>query len=244
MTKLCQIVAVTKGVGNKTEQIRTGVYHQLQKAEPLSGITRTYHKLDDADPDLPAERKHVQVTVDGQLQLVRDAMIRLLDVTATRDYGNCHAVADVVVDGQVLVRDAPVSYLLFLEKQLVGLRTILTKLPTLDPAEQWTFNDDLQVYVTDEARTVRTRKVMRNHVLAEATDRHPAQVQPYSEDQVQGYWHTVRHSGAVPAKRVRELANRVDAVLDAVKYAREQANGTEINDVAVGANVLDYILSV
>lgn len=48
-------------------------------------------------------------------------------------------------------------------------------------------------------------QVPRNHVKAEATDKHPAQVEVYHEDVPVGYWTTVKFSGALPARRVNEL---------------------------------------
>lgn len=71
-------------------------------------------------------------------------------------------------------------------------------------------------------RTVRTKKVPRNHVKAEATDKHPAQVDVYYEDVPVGYWTTVKFSGALPARRVNELLDRVEKLQQAVKFAREE----------------------
>lgn len=45
----------------------------------------------------------------------------LFDVTATKDWANCEARADVTVDGWVLVSAVPVSCLLFLEKRLTDI---------------------------------------------------------------------------------------------------------------------------
>ncbi|MEV0352079.1 hypothetical protein AB0H88_40475 [Nonomuraea sp. NPDC050680] len=107
---------------------------------------------------------------------VAKALTRLFDVTATKDWTNATAKADVVVDGETLISGAPVTYLLFLEKQLVDLHTFVSKLPTLDPAETWSFDDNAETWRTEPVKTTRTKKVPRNHVLAEATDKHPAQV--------------------------------------------------------------------
>lgn len=41
----------------------------------------------------------------------------MFDVVATQDFANCQAKADVMVEGRVLIKDAPVTHLLFLEKQ-------------------------------------------------------------------------------------------------------------------------------
>jgi hypothetical protein len=84
--------------------------------------------------------------------------------------------------------------------------------------------------------------VPRNHVKAEATEKHPAQVEVYHEDIVVGLWTKIAFSGAVPRKRVNELLSRVGKLQDAVKYAREEANGVEVADQRIGEKVFGYLL--
>lgn len=95
---------------------------------------------------------------------------------------------------------------------------------------------------TEPVRTLRTKKVPRNHVKAEATEKHPAQVEVYYEDVPIGYWTTVKFSGgALPARRVNELLDRVEKLQQAVKFAREEANGAEVTDQRVGDAVFGYL---
>lgn len=89
--------------------------------------------------------------------------------------------------------------------------------------------------------TVRSRKVLRNHVKAEATEHHPAQVDVYTEDVAVGTWTTTKFSGALPATRVRELRDRVVKLQQAVKFAREQANATAVTDAKAGDAVFGYL---
>ena len=81
----------------------------------------------------------------------------------------------------------------------------------------------------------------RNHVKAEATEKHPAQVEVYYEDIAVVYWTTVKFSGALPAKRINEILDRVVALQNAVKFAREEANNTDAVDQQVGAAVFGYL---
>ena len=165
----------------------------------------------------------------------------MFDVTATKDVANGLARADVVVEGTILLSQVPVTYLLFLEKQLVDLHTFVKKLPVLDASETWVFDQSADCWSTEPVQTVKTKKIPRNHVKAEATEHHPAQVDVYYEDVVVGHWRTVKFSGALPAKRVNELVERVEKLQQAVKYAREEANNLEVQDVKVGASVLNYV---
>ena len=49
---------------------------------------------------------------------VAGILTRLFDVTLTKDTANCTARADVKIGDSVLLPAVPVTYLLFLEKQL------------------------------------------------------------------------------------------------------------------------------
>ena len=241
MAKLNQIITVEKGIKSKSFQELTEAHHTVQKPALLSGITRSYQPKDDEGEQLPPESTKVQVRVQETLRDIASTLTRLFDVTATKDATNSVAKADVAVDGTTLLTDVPVTYLLFLEKQLTDINTFVRKLPVLDAAESWSFNESADAWATDPVKTIRTKKVPRNHVKAEATEKHPAQVEVYYEDIAVGYWTTVKFSGSLPAKRVSELLDRVEKLQQAVKFAREEANNTEAVDRKVGDKVFGYL---
>ena len=239
--KLNQIIAVEKGVKSKSFADLTDAHHAVQKTGPLAGISRSYQPKDEEGEQLPPESTRVQLKAEEILRAVAGSLTRLFDVTATKDWSNLTARADIVVDGQTIAREVPVTYLLFLEKQLVDLHTFVKKLPVLDAAESWTRDDSTDSWKTDPVRTIRTKKVPRNHVKAEATEKHPAQVDVYYEDVAVGYWTTVKFSGALPAKRVNDILDRVLKLQTAVKFAREEANNVEVVDQRVGGAVFGYL---
>ena len=240
-TKLNQIIAVEKGVKSKAHQDLTAAHHGLQKPALLAGISRTYQPKDEEGEQLPPESTRVQVRTEDVLRQTAKTLTRLFDVTATKDWANCVARADVTVEGRVLLTGVPVAYLLFLEKQLTDLNTFVRKLPVLDAAESWTQDPSTDDWRTEPVRTLRTKKVPRNHVKAEATEKHPAQVEVYYEDVPVGYWTTVKFSGALPARRVNELLDRVEKLQQAVKFAREEANASEVVDQRAGDPVFGYL---
>ena len=242
MTKLNQIIAVEKGVKSGTTRRITDLHRDVQKDALLSGISRTYQPRDEEGDHLPGESTRVQIKAEDVLTEAAQVITRLFDVTLTKDHANTVARADVVVDGHPLLRDVPVTYLLFLEKQLTDVHTFVAKLPVLDPSADWAFDEARECYITAPAKTARSQKVPRNHVLAEATPQHPAQVQMYMEDVPVGDWTTVKFSGALPAARVRTLLGRVTALQQAVKYAREEANATDITDREAGEKIFGYLL--
>jgi len=172
-------------------------------------------------------------------------LTRLFDVIATKDDANTRARADVIVDGRVLVRDVPATTLLFLEKYFDDeLATYVKQLATLDPAQVWHFSDDVNAFVTDPIKTHKAQKIPRNNVKAWPTKDHTnivPQVETYYEDKVVGYWTTIHQSGAVPAKQVREYLDRLWTLREAVKFARERANQTPVQDQKIGQALLDWL---
>ncbi|GHO77968.1 hypothetical protein KSD_57390 [Ktedonobacter sp. SOSP1-85] len=241
--KLNQIIAVEKGTKSRTFQELTEAHHALQKPTLLSGISRTYRPKDEEGEQLPPESTRVQVKAEDIIRKTIETLTKLFDVTATKDWANCVAKADVVVDGQVLLAQVPATYLLFLEKQLVDLHTFVKKLPVLDASESWNFDASADNWATEPVQTTRTKKVPRNHVKAEATEKHPAQVEVYYEDIIVGYWRTVKFSGSLPARRVNELLARVEKLQEAVKFAREEANSIEVSEQKLGEKVFNYLFA-
>ena len=239
--KLNQVIAIEKGTKSRSLQDLTESHHALQKPALLAGISRTYRPKDEEGEQFPPESTRVQVKSEDVIRQTTEALTKLFDVVATKDWANCSAKADIVVDGKTLVAQVPATYLLFLEKQLVDLHTFVKKLPVLDASESWTFDPSADCWVTEPMQTLKTKKVPRNHVKAEATEKHPAQVEVYYEDIVVGSWRTVKFSGALAAKRVNELLGRVERLQEAVKFAREEANNLEVEERKVGQQILSYL---
>ncbi len=242
MPKLNQILAIEKGIKTETFQKLTEAHHQLQRSTSLTGLSKNYQPRDEEGEPLPSEFTKVQVNAENVLKETRTVLGKLFDVTATKDWANCTAKANVVVDGQTIMEGVPATYLLFLEKQLTDLQTFIRKLPVLDSSENWTLDPSDGIWKTAPVETIRTKKVPRNHVKAEATEKHPAQVEVYMEDVPVGRWRTVKMSGALPANRITELTERVEKLQQAVKFAREEANNLQTENVEVSERFFRYLL--
>ncbi|HEY1352798.1 MAG TPA: hypothetical protein VGF67_24550 [Ktedonobacteraceae bacterium] len=242
-TKLNQTIAIEKSVKSRALQELTEAHHSLQKAALLAGISRTYRPKDEEGEQFPPEATRVQIKAEEIIGKTTETLTKLFDIVATKDWANCQARADIVVDGQKLLGAVPATFLLFLEKQLTELHTFIKKLPVLDAAETWTFDQSADCWSTEAILTQKTKKVPRNHVKAEATEHHPAQVEVYYEDVTVGHWRTLKFSGALPARRVNELLARVEKLQEAVKFAREEANSLEVENVKTGEAILGYLFA-
>jgi hypothetical protein len=241
--KLSQVLAIEKTAKSRGETAFTKAHHTLEKKEPLSGISRTYEPLNEDGETLPSESTKVQVKVEDQVKIVQAELSNLLDITAQKDYANCVASADIVVDGQVLAEKVPVTYLLVLEKKLVDLFTFVSKLPLLDPSVDWEYDPNSGVYKSETLKTNRTKKVPRVLVKAPATDKHQADTEVWHEDIIVGTWNTIRFSGAETSDYVNGLKDKVEALQKAVKIAREEANTTDAPQQNVGSALMDFIFA-
>lgn len=246
MKKLCQYIAIESSVKSRVTAELTEAHKDLQKNDLFNGHSRKYEPRNE-DPSsplgekLPEENKKVVARAEAIVKLTLDRLVEQYDLAATRDWGNCVAKADVEVDGKVLLKDVPVTHLLFLEKRVDDLLTFIRKLPSLDPTENWEYNASQDLSATPPVQSVRTKKISRALVMYEATKEHPAQVKEITEDMQAGTWSTIKYSSAIPLQRKNEMLRRAEELQKAVKFAREKANATEVEDKKVGRTLLDFV---
>lgn len=245
MAQLNQILAVEKGQQTKSNDEYTSFYREFAVPTLFEGLSKTYQPAADDGAQYPPDYKGVQRTVADSLERVADILTRRFDLTLTKDAANTQAKADIVVDKEVLIKDVPVTYLLFLEKQMVELLVFVKAIPTLDPALRWQPypNTATGWYETDEVQTHKTKKVENVVVLYPSTKEHPAQVAIRPEDVLEGYWSTSKFSGAIPAAEKQDLLDRVATLTAAIKFAREKANTLEITQQHAGEKLLGYVFA-
>ena len=241
--KLNQVIAIEKGVKSRVYGELTNLNKMAQKSELFNGFYKQYQKLDEEGENLPPESKQVTIKSGSVMKRASDLLSELFDVTAKKDWANMEARADVVVDGVKLIEGAPVTFLLFLEKQLNDVHKLVSNLPELETSETWAEDKVNNLYQTAPTTTHRTKKVAKPIVLYDATADHPAQTQLISEDVLAGHWNLVKQSGALPYKKKVATLKRIQSLVDAIKESREAANaGTTITAPEIGASVFNYIL--
>jgi hypothetical protein len=239
--QLNKILAVEKGVKVRTYSALTEMHKAAQVAALFQGFTKTYEPVaENGLPQAPQAQK-VQKNAEEMFAEAQKALVDLFDVTATKDWGNQLAKADLVVDGTVILKDVPATYLLFLDKQLSDLRTLIGSTTELDGSVDWSKDPSTGLFKSPAIQTQTTTKVQEALVKYPATDKHPAQTEMITIDRVVGHWFNVKQSGALPTPRKKELLGRVQKLLDSVKTALEDANMTRVEDQKTGNAVLGYI---
>lgn len=244
MAKLNQILAVEKGEKTKTQKSLTELHHKAQKAALYEGRVRTYKPNTEDGETLPPEKQLVQLHGGKVLAEVQSLLQPMWDLIAEKDIANAKtAFSSVIVDDQVILEDVPVTYLLFLEKQLTDVATFVAKMPTLDPSETWEYSESQGCYCTGKTWVNRSKKELRNHVKAPATPEHPAQVETYAEDVVIGRYETIRYSGALSVERKSQIQDRIHTLKNAVLAARERANMTETEKQNVADPIFSFLFT-
>lgn len=242
--KLNQVIAISNGEKARKISEFSKAYHLFKRRDVFEGLTKRYNPFKE-DPtganNLPDEDKVVQTTVTALIELAKEVLSSTFNIVATCDIGNTIAKADVVIDGKVIAREVPATHLLFLEKQMKDIITFIESMPTLDLDESWEFDGNTGLYRGKEKVTIRTQKERKTHILSEATDKHPAQVEVYNDDVPHGTWKTIKYSGAIKPTEKEAYLLKARRMLDAVRMAREEANMTEVAKSTVGTSIISYI---
>jgi hypothetical protein len=240
--KLCQVLAIESGVRSKSQTEITALHRAAERQELYSGANRTYRPKDEDGEKFGDENQITQLRSKEVLEKLKSILTEAYDTELTKDVGNLKALATVkTAEGDVICADVPVSYLLYLEKRLEDLNTFVTKMPTLDSAERWTWDETTNQYRAETTETVKTKKKTTPVVLYPATKEHPAQVKESVEDVVVGYWKLTKFSGAMPADEKQAILGRLQKLQHAVKFAREEANSTEVQKQKAAEKIFAYL---
>lgn len=239
--RLNELLSVEKGVRTRVKRDMTDLYQKAQRNALFNGMFKKFEPTEEGGVVFPPEKVNLQVNVGDMIEEMSALTAELLNVVARKDIANCDARANVVIGDDVLLENVPATHLLWLEKHLGELQSFVSVIPTLDSGEDWTYNEVTQTYKTEPVRTHRTQKKQKAIVLYDATKDHPAQTQLISEDVIIGEWVTVKETSAMPPHEKKELLNKVNILLDAVKVAREQANSVEVQPSTIGTKVSKFL---
>jgi hypothetical protein len=240
--KLNQVIAIEQGVKSKGNTQKSELYKIAQKPKLFNGFIKKYRANAEGGEKFPDEKDKVQFKAPDLITDVGSCLRSLFDIEARKDFANCLAKADIMVDGAVLVKDVPSTFLLYLSKELANLSTFVEALPTLSEDEEWTLDKAVNLYKTAVVESIKTKKVQKALVLLAPTKEHPGQAQIITDDEIIGYWDTVKHSGALHIDEKRQLLKKVQQLADAVKVALEQANMIDATPQDAGTILIGWLL--
>lgn len=246
---LGQIIGIEKDARKEGTGALTRAYHEVQKDGPFTGQSRRYRpRVDpnDGGIQLPAVEERVQLTVEELISGVLGPLGRMYDASATRDYTNATdaARADVRVGDIVLVSHAPLPFILWMEKQVDELTAFVGRFPTHDPSTEWVIEDPRGVYQSTPVETTRQVSQPDAKVIVPPTGPHPAVVERFNVQVVEGFWTVRGKTGSISVDRKATILARLSSIKAALHVAREEANRAEIESVAVGDRVLSFVFDV
>lgn len=243
--KLHVFIAAHQQVKKNAHSAQTDLHRTASKADMYKGFSKKYVPLREEDSFAPApESKQVSLKGEEVIQNYREIMSEEWDLELTVRKGNTSAKADVVVDGETLLADAPTSFLLYMEKQLDELRTFVSKMPILDNSVPWSpVESETGLLRSPVRKTAVTKKMEEPLVLYPATPEHPAQTKVIVKDIIIGQWEQIGFNGSIAAKRRNELLSRIDKLSAAVKAARIEANSTVVPRENAASRLFDFLLS-
>lgn len=241
--QLHQLLPIVIAVKNRNYKEITDISKLFQKPALFVGHVRTYERINDKDESYPDESLLVQANAKEFIERSSSLLTETWDALATRAIANRNAVADVEVDGEVLVKDAPATWLLEMEKQINDLRKFVELIPTLDTANLWEEDGNAGQYRSKVVRTHKTRKTDKVVTLLEQTQYQQGKAEILYEDRTVGYWLQTNLSSAIPPVEKKAMLTRVNQLADAIKSARMKANLTPAPEQKVAKVLLDFIFA-
>lgn len=247
MAKLHEVLAVEGDLEGQYKRIVDETMRTFNKAELFTGKHKTLQMFDDSrqkEAEAAEEDQQLTTTVRRKLEYTWDAITRYLDCVLQKEETNQQARASVVMEGKTYLSDVPATFLLGLENKLKYIRAMYDQIPTLPPGTKWekdvSEGDDVYVMAEPE-KTNKTEKQILHKILVAATDKHPAQVEKWTQDIPVGIFSTKKWSGMITPREKHIYLQRIDALIKAVKEARQRANTAEVIQTQSMKVLMDFI---
>jgi len=249
MSKMHELLAVEEELVGRSNTILDETLHTFsaKAAEFYTGNVKTYKPFDADDRDLvPPVSKEIVDTVPSKLTYTFGKVADEYDFLLQKESTNRVAAADLAIDGKILLTDAPVNFLLTLERRLEKIRNVILAAPTLPNGPKW---------IPDEQRgpgfyklespeiSYRTKQETIWPIVVSATKEHPAQTKEAKTTTTIGEYTEFKFDGRMTSHDKSVYLERVDTLIREVKKTIRRANQAEVVDRKVGKAVFDYVLN-
>lgn len=251
MPKMHELLATFEDQKGQATKTRTDLMATFtNKSHLFRKKTVTFRSNQENVAPVTEAQSDIQTTLHKELDWVGNFLAKAMDVGYQIDIGNTQAKADIVVEDAhgkpvLEVKGVPATSLLQLEKNLVQVRELALTIPTLDPAQGFSADTSSGkgIWKAREVVKDRTKKDKKVLTLAQATEKHPAQVQVYDVDVTVGTTLEQEWSSATTPALKAEVLNRCDVLIQAVKKARSRANSIDLDVAAnkIGKQLLDHV---
>jgi len=246
MSELHELLAVEGDLQGTFKKIMSETIATFTKKEGhFMGEIKTLQMFDESEKETAPERTELVTTVGEKLDYMFKSIVNYFDALLQKESTNQAALSSVVIDGHIITEPLPATFLLGMESRLKEIRTVIEGVPTLQPGVKW-IKDETErkgVYVTEfPVEKFKTAKTFKHKVLYEATDKHPAQIEKWDENENVGKYVITKWSGNLTPLEKSEMLERTDKLIRAVKQARQKANKAEVTKIYVSDVFKNYIL--
>jgi hypothetical protein len=207
-----------------------------KKQELFDGFIRVLHmEAEDRQHEEKGatESRTLTTTAIERLKYMFPFMVENLDAQLQREVANALATADVTLPNGEVLKGMPVTAIMHREKYWTRVRQVMDGIPTIDTTKRWV--KDEQAALEGVLRTAETEKANRTEkqmvviTKAEATDKHPAQVELHPKDVVVGYYEKTSQTGKMTPAAKAALLAYIDGMILAYRKAKAVANETAVD---------------
>lgn len=245
MGKLHELLAVESSMSDQSDKLRAELIDTFtKKRNHFAKKVVTTKYLDPNVDDEVEEQLGMQSTINKELDWISGHVTKAIDGAAQVDEANTKARADIVLeDGTIMAKNIPATQLLQLAKRLNEVKQVAEAIPTLDPSKGFVPDPSsgADVFKTREEIKPKTKKNYASFEASKATDKHPAQVQVFQEDQLIGKYHIFEWSSFITVSEKANMLARIEDLIRAVRKARARANDVDVDHgVKLGAKLLAF----
>lgn len=252
MARLHELLAVEPELKGRKEKALSHASDLFQnQPQVFQGGIKTLEMFDDSRRNEEAAGQELTEVVTSVNEVLNETFTDVeafWDGRLQKEATNQLAVADVIIEGEIVATQVPVTFLLSMEDELKEIRKLIEKIPVLNAAIAWEKDPQKGEFywkASHPAVRNKTEQTVQHKVLVPAKDNggHPAQIHTWNENVPVGRYTSLPWSGMIPENEKRKMLAKVSALLNAVKQARQRANCQEIEDRHIGEKLLQYIVT-
>jgi hypothetical protein len=239
MKKLSELLAVEDEARKAIERKCNQCVDMFRAPDVNLTGTLKQHKPDTGDPPDP-ETTPLITTVAREFEILAPHMSWYINMACSKELTTGKARSQFVI-GDNKKHTVPLSFMAVLFDHVTQLESIVSAAPTLDKQKDWALDDDRGCFVSKPEETDATQKRPCNHLLAEATEHHPAQVQVFMDDVKVGVDIKQTHSGAMTPDDKQAMLDRIAALKQAIKASMESAKALDLVPANIGEDIVAFI---
>ncbi len=245
MGKLHQLLAVEPDKEGKYKRVCDESKKVFGKAAMFTGSHRTLHMFEDGvDATDPDTHQSMTTTVRERMGYTGESISDYFDALYQKEATNQKAKADLVVDGTVIAKEVPATFLLALESRLKYVRGVYETMPTLQAGIEWVPSDTMGAGIWEmkhPEEKLKTKMTVQHEVLVPPTKEHRAEIEKWEEQIPIGKFVKRVWCSMLTSPEKQEILARIDKLIQATKQARQKANAEEVVGGNVGRSIIDFI---